>query len=109
MAAHRPALRRGSREVHREPKPTRTAGAAPPGPADEGGRCTRSIGLLPAPMPACYGCATVAADDVMALAMPEQMVAALERQIDVLPTRADAMPVTEQIRRVAELEATVLD
>ena len=60
-------------------------------------------------MPACYGCATVAADDVMALAMPEQMVAALERQIDALPTRADAMPVTEQIRRVAELEATVLD
>jgi hypothetical protein len=54
-------------------------------------------------MPACYGCATVAADDVMALAMPEQMVAALER------TRAGAMPVTEQIRRVAELEATVLD
>ena len=50
-----------------------------------------------------------AGDDVMALAMPEQMVAALERQIDVLPTRADAMPVTEQIRRVAELEATVLD
>ena len=39
----------------------------------------------------------------------EQMVAALERQIDALPTRADAMPVTEQIRRVAELEATVLD
>ena len=27
-----------------------------------------------------------AGDDVMALAMPEQMVAALERQIDVLPT-----------------------
>jgi len=47
-----------------------------------------------------------AGDDVMALAMPEQMVAALERQIE---TRADAMPVTEQIRRVAELEATVLD
>jgi len=66
----------------------------------------QSIGLPPAPMPACYGCARVAADDVMALAMPELMVAALERQIE---TRADAMPVTEQIRRVAELEATVLD
>ena len=36
----------------------------------------------------------------------ESLVAALERQIE---TRADAMPVTEQIRRVAELEATVLD
>jgi hypothetical protein len=42
-------------------------------------------------------------------AMPEQIVAALERQIDTLPTRADAMLSAERIRRVAELEAQPLD
>jgi hypothetical protein len=51
-----------------------------------------------------------AADDVMALlCWPEQMVAALEKQIDTLPTRADAMPAAERVRRVGELEATLLE
>jgi hypothetical protein len=53
-----------------------------------------------------------AADDVLALlcwAMPEAVCAALEREIAAQPARADALPASERMRRVAELEAQLLE
>lgn len=52
-----------------------------------------------------------AAEDVLALvawAAPESLCRALEREIEKLPTRADALPADERIRRVAELEAQLI-
>jgi hypothetical protein len=37
--------------------------------------------------------------------MPEALCEALEREIAAQPARADAMPASERMRRVAELEA----
>jgi hypothetical protein len=48
-----------------------------------------------------------APEDVLALvawAAPEQLCRALEREIDNQPARADALPASERVRRVAELE-----
>jgi hypothetical protein len=40
---------------------------------------------------------------------PEQVLTALEREIDALPTRVDAMPRLERVKRVGELEAQLLE
>jgi hypothetical protein len=44
---------------------------------------------------------------LLAWSNPGALCEALEREIDQLPTRADAMPANERMRRVAELEAAL--
>jgi hypothetical protein len=53
-----------------------------------------------------------AAEDVLALvawSSPDMLTRVLAEELDKVPTRVDALPAAERIRRVAEIESTLLD